>query len=227
MRNIITLVFILCLFSCSPSDSSESEIPAENKPPNAPQLVYPADNSLCVDSEIQFEWSNVDDPDLDEVSYRIEISENRSFTNIIESMNTENNNLAVTLSEGTAYYWRVNSIDENDNESDFSKVFAFYVEGEAMSNYIPFKAERISPLNNEELTSSSFTLKWEATDLDNDDLKFDLYFGISENPPLIAENLDSTEFEVSLESNTRYYWQVNSKDATSKSIGDIWVFFTK
>lgn len=62
-------------------------------------------------------------------------------------------------------------------------------------------------------TSLSPTLRWQADDPDGQSLTFDLFFGPSPLPPIVAEGLGNAEYRLdSLEYATTYYWRVLACD---------------
>ncbi len=71
-------------------------------------------------------------------------------------------------------------------------------------------------------------LTWSASDPDGDLLKFDLYFGKDEDPPLIVRDLDVKSYDPGpLEYSTTYYWKVVVKDEKGgKNESPVWKFTT-
>lgn len=229
MRILISFFIFVLITSCSGEDSPvpDKEVPEENTAPPTPNLIYPSNNLLCLSAGIVFEWSPVSDPDDDEVSYKFEVAHDRSFTSIVASGNLQAETYSTTLPKGKAYYWRVSSMDDNNNSSLFTSENAFYVEGDPASNYIPFKALQVNPVENSTIQGSKIVLKWQTEDLDQDELYYDIYFGTNSQPSLIAEKHNSNSYEVTLEPNTLYYWRITSSDGISSSIGDLWKFRTE
>ncbi len=198
----------------------------ENKTPTIPQLVFPEKDQLCLASELTFDWSEATDPDGEALTYQIQISTNRGFTGIVEDQLVNGTDLSLVVEGGQDYYWRVLAIDANNAKSDFSASAAFYVQGEATNNYIPFSPSLTSPELHAQVNSMNVNLQWEGADLDNDFLKYDIFLGLDENPGLFEADLTSNMLEVNLEPNQTYYWQVHVSDGTAKSIGEIWTFKT-
>src|SRR5690606_16356935 len=143
----------------------EEITPENNLPPSIPNILYPENNLLCLDNELTFLWSDVEDPEKDIVTYEVLISSNRAFTEIIARRISSNATIDVVLNKGKAYYWKVLAKDDNDNKSDFSEVSGFYVEGDPDVNYIPFPAKFIYPENDMLIASTTnINLKWETHD---------------------------------------------------------------
>ena len=71
----------------------------------------------------------------------------------------------------------------------------------------------LSPDDGEKDVKAELTLKWESKDPDGDEVRYDLYFGTSSNPPLLARDLKFGEYKVAgLSWDTTYYWKVIAKD---------------
>ena len=95
-------------------------------------------------------------------------------------------------------------------------------------NNLPATPSNPNPADGADNVSLDVTLSWECSDPDGDTLKYDLYFGTSANPPLIAEDLTEAKYSVSgLESGTTYYWRVVANDPHGvKTEGPVWTFTT-
>ncbi|MEE1962744.1 hypothetical protein V1387_08620 [Allomuricauda taeanensis] len=234
MKQPLYLFFCLLILSCSKGGSGEGEPQpdpsdgpnSENNPPEVPLLIFPDEDELCVDPELKFEWGNANDPDNDTVIYGLQISANRSFTEIIEDRVVTETNITLTMEVGQDYYWRVRAIDSKNSQSEYSKVWAFYVEGDPISNHIPYIPSLVSPPMGAEVTSASVVLEWQGSDIDNDSLSYDVYFGNSENPELYQSGVTQNSIEVSVSPNQSYYWKINVKDGYSTSNGETWAFTT-
>ena len=81
---------------------------------------------------------------------------------------------------------------------------------------------------NQIIQTNTTQLEWTASDVDNDPLTYDVYFG-TVNPPItkVAENQSAKTFDVTLNSSTSYYWKIVVNDGKGGiSIGQIWNFKT-
>lgn len=72
------------------------------------------------------------------------------------------------------------------------------------------------------------TLRWEASDPDGDELRYDIYFGTTSPPPLIATDVGVNYYEdlPPLDYGTTYYWRIVAKDYEYSTSGPIWSFTT-
>tara|TARA_R110001583_G_scaffold31233_3_gene107058 strand:+ start:6935 stop:7630 length:696 start_codon:yes stop_codon:yes gene_type:complete len=230
MKKFIYIIILgTLLWSCGGSGGDNPPVVIENKAPSTPTLIYPSSNLLCIENSISFKWNASTDPDAgDTVTYQIQIAKDNSFTQIVESISNTSTTRDITLEKGVAYYWRVSAKDTKNNTSSYSIVNSFYTEGNGVSNYLPFSAEIVSPNLNAVVQTNSTTLTWNASDVDNDPLSFDVYFG-TDNPPATktASNLTNKSLAVNLTSATTYYWKIIVKDDKGgETIGQVWNFKT-
>jgi subtilisin-like proprotein convertase family protein len=86
-----------------------------------PLLVFPDNNSDNHLNPLNLKWEK----DSNKLQYEVEIALDVSFSTIIESSITINENYTPNLLENsTTYFWRVKGVN-NCGESDFSEVFTF------------------------------------------------------------------------------------------------------
>lgn len=226
---IIIVLGLFLLLSCSNEDFPEgttiSDI--ENTIPTIPNPIFPINNLTCTNFNLKLEWGVVVDADFDDIAYQIDIALDNSFTNVLFSIVTSEPNWVFNLEKGTTYFWRVKAIDSEQNESEYSEVQSFFTEPEAGVNTIPYAPEIVSPALRETVSGSAITLDWNATDADQDPLLFDVYFGETNPPARVAENIEASTFDVNIAANKTYYWRIVVKDdQQGVAIGRVWEFKT-
>jgi len=226
MKNFIYLSIIGILFaSCGDSDETEPV----NVAPTTPTLSAPADNILCVDNTVNFQWNASTDANKDNITYLIQVAKDNAFSQITESVDVTTNNTSIVLEKNTAYYWRIKATDSKGLASAFSSTFKLYTSGEAVVNHLPFAPELVAPAINASLSTISANLSWNATDVDPDDvLTYDLYFGTT-NPPTakVSENMSSKSYATAVEAAKEYFWKIVVKDNKGgETIGQVWKFKT-
>lgn len=221
-------IFSSVLWSCGGGGGDNPPTPTPvNHAPTKPTLVDPINNSLCIDNVVNFQWNASTDSDGDAITYEIQVATDNQFSNIAHTFTQSATSKNITLEKGVAYYWRVKAKDSKDS-SDYSSTFQLYTEGEGEINHLPFSPALVSPDLNNVVQETSTTLEWTASDVDNDTLTFDVYFGTDEDPVTIAsENQTATTLDVNLEASTNYYWKVVVKDTNGgQTIGQVWNFKT-
>ena len=202
--------------------------PVENKAPSVPTLSKPDNNVLCIDNVVQFSWNAATDPDGDPVSYEFQIATDNQFSENLQNKTASSTSISIDLNKGVAYYWRVKAKDSKNASSNYSSSFSFYTEGEGQKNHVPFSPAIVSPALNEIVQEGTIKLEWNATDVDNDPLTYDVYFG-TVNPPTnkVAEGQSENSYSLDITSFTNYYWSVVAKDNKGGvTIGQVWNFKT-
>ncbi len=224
---ILTICSIL--WSCGGGGGDDPPPPPPvNKAPSTPTLVAPANNLLCIDDTVAFQWSTATDPEGDAITYQIQVATDNQFNQIIQSLNDSSTSLSISLEKGIAYYWRVKATDSKNASGSYSSTFQFYTEGEGVTNHLPFTPVLVKPALNDVEQGVTTSLEWTASDVDSDPLIFDVYLGTN-NPPItiISENQTGTTYTASLTASTNYYWKIVVKDDKGgKTIGQVWNFIT-
>jgi len=213
----------LLLGACAGSDSQNDGGSA----PSVPSLVYPSNNSLCVENPVLFQWGISEDPEEDSIVYEVQIAQDAAFASNAISLSGVSTQKSISLEANAIYYWRVKATDVQGNSSAYSSAFQMYTEGVATTNHLPFAPELVTPVLETEVQSSAATLEWTAVDVDADNvLTYDLYFGTN-NPPVekVVTDIATPTHTVSLEAATTYYWRVEVKDGKGgQAIGQVWSF---
>lgn len=232
MKNSIYLSIICLIFAACGGGGGDDPVnpPAENTAPSVPVLTIPADNKLCLDNNVSFQWNASTDEQKDAIVYQIQIAKDNAFTQIANTLdNSSLSTSALALEKNTAYYWRVKATDAKGLTSAYSSTFKFYTAGAAVVNHLPFSPELIAPTINAALSATTASLQWNASDVDaSDTLTYDVYFGTA-NPPTakVSENTSSKSFDVTLQPTTQYYWKIVVKDNKGgETIGQVWKFKT-
>lgn len=226
---VFYIIISLILISCSGEEALDptDDITGKpiNKAPSPPKLKFPQNDQACTYSTMTFEWESSTDPEGTNVSYEFEVSEKQDFVELYETVNTNNTFVSLDLEKGSTYYWRVLSLDAEGNKSDHFEIRSFFTEPSLTYNSIPQNPNSEKPLNNTTVDKSLTELEWASIDQDGDTLAYDVYFGTTNPPLLVQENLEETSFEVGLSEATTYYWQIIAKDTRgAKAIGPIWKF---
>lgn len=230
MKNFIFIYLSILLYACSGSDDSTPDPipPPVNKAPSTPTQVFPTDGLLCTENPLDFLWNASTDTDGDSITYEVQVATDESFSSDLQTKTPSNTSNTFTLLKGIVYYWRVRAKDSKNNFSDYSTVWKYYTEGEGITNHLPFAPTLIHPILNATIIDISTALEWSSTDVDADPLTYDIYFGDTNPPTLIQENISSTSYSVDLSASTTYYWKIVVKDDNGgQAIGQIWSFIAQ
>jgi PKD repeat protein len=118
--------------------------------------------------------------------------------------------------DGSRFY----AVSDNGSDILFNEV--------APAPVPPYLPADPSPAYGADQISLTPLLSWRCGDANLDDiLTYDIYFGTSSPPPLVASGVADTAYlPGTLNYFSTYYWQVVAKDGTSETAGPIWSFTT-
>jgi hypothetical protein len=123
----------------------------------------------------------------------------------------------------TTYFWKVTV---NDTYQNKTAMYHFTTAPEP--NQPPYPPSNPTPISGATGISIYTDLSWTCSDPDGDPLTYDVYFGVSSSPPLVASNISATTFDPgTLTYNTLYYWKIIAWDTHGASTaGSLWHFTT-
>jgi len=229
MKNSIYLSIACLIFAACSSGGGDDPVtpPVANTAPSVPVLTAPADNKLCLENVVSFQWNVSTDAEKDAITYQFEIAKDNAFTQLISTLESTSNLSNVLLEKNTAYYWRVKAKDSKGLTSAYTTTFKFYTAGTAVVNHLPFAPTLVQPAINSNILTTTATLQWLGSDVDTaDKLTYDVFFDTA-NPPTtkIGDNVSATTTTVTLEPTKQYFWRVVVKDNKGgETTGQIWKF---
>jgi hypothetical protein len=212
MRKILlAITIVIFATSCSKKDATPAT-------PTKASLTFPANNETCtqgtstsdVTSTILFKWSAASNTDSYELHYK------NLLTGAENTQNATQAQAEVILYKATPYSWYVISKSTKTTETAQSDTWKFYNAGSGIKNYAPFPADITAPVSGQNLsaTNGKITLKWTGSDVDNDIVEYDVYFGTTATPALLKSKIkESSLADVSVVAGTIYYWKVISRDS--------------
>lgn len=122
------------------------------------------------------------------------------------------------------YFAYTSKIKVSDRITNDIELFITSIES---VNNRPDKPTLILPLNDNIIGSNVFKFKWECKDIDNDTLKYDVYFrNLGSDFKIIANNITNKflNYEYKLNEVDQYQWYVVAKDKYTFSISDTFHF---
>ena len=228
---LISLFFLALITSCGGSDSGPST-PVINSPGKS-VLIAPVNNKTCengtnsstTQSTVAFSWNSASDTE----TYDLKIS-NLNTQEVTTQAGVTTTTKDVVLTRGVPYSWSITSKNKGTTTT-VSDTWKFYLAGNGVTNYAPFPASAVNPLPGVVVTPTNgkVTLTWETSDVEGSMLTYTLYFDTidGKQTPLDAnKNLTAKSKEVSVNSNTVYYWRIVTSDGTNTSTSVVYTFKT-
>lgn len=225
---------LLILMSCSGGgDGGDGGDGGTPTPPPTPQpvaatLIFPDNNSTCVEGQvvsesnnrITFQWNEAQNTD----SYTLVVKNLNTNQEINQSANT--NQAAVTLDRGTPYQWYVISKAQGTTSTASSATWKFFNAGEGITNYAPFPADAVYPARGARIqTSGTITLEWAGADVDDDISGYEVYLDTTADLSVEPVNSAESTLEVTVTSGQNYFWKVVTVDsAGNSSISEVFEF---
>ncbi|KAB1158602.1 hypothetical protein F7018_08265 [Tenacibaculum aiptasiae] len=213
-RNIYFILFSgLILTSCGGGSSAEDIPPAA---PTKATLVFPEQNSECNEgtiisdtkSSVTFNWSDA----TNTTNYEIFVK--NLDTDVTSTYTSSDSEKIITINRGTPYSWYVVSKNSGTQVAQ-SDTWKFYNAGKPVSSHAPFPADLVSPSMGANLSNSttSVSLKWTGSDVDNDISKYTIQLNITSPPTSSIGTVTTTSLDTNVSSNTTYYWRVITEDS--------------
>ncbi|HEU4928801.1 MAG TPA: FlgD immunoglobulin-like domain containing protein, partial [Candidatus Krumholzibacteria bacterium] len=192
-----------------------------NSAPSLPGNPTPQDNTAGQSPAPSMSWFCFDvDGNLQEFDIYI----GTTTTPPLVASGLTDPSYAPTLQLNQQYYWYVVARDALGLETQ-GPLWTFRTRS---NNLPPFPPQGPSPLNGESMVPVEVLLTWFGGDPEGDILTYDLYFGTSPTPPLIAQDLIEPQFDPGLlQRDTHYYWLVVASDGLSETSGATWNFTTR
>ncbi|WP_289039188.1 hypothetical protein [uncultured Zobellia sp.] len=224
----IYFILALLLSACSNGDDT-IQMPEAVNDPVAVLLVFPEENMECnegvilsdAQSKVTFKWS------VSEYTDSYEVNLQNLDTQNITKIESTTNSTDIILDRGSAYKWYVVSKSDKSIEIAESESWQFYNAAQGVVNYAPFPADATNPISGSNITSSSnkVTLSWEGTDLDDDIVDYEVFYGTANPPTSSSGVLTDTTFELDVTIGSTIYWSVKTRDKTNNfSVSEIFNF---
>ncbi len=191
-----------------------------NQPPMSPFNSSPSDSALDQSIAVNLSWS-CSDPESDPLTYIIYFGSSDN-PQIVSEGQADTLYKPDELDYSQTYYWKIVAKD-NQNNSTEGPMWSF-----TTLNGPPLPPSDPNPENGSEDLDIDITLNWSCSDPDGDPLIYDVYFGNSDNPPLVY--LDQEENRFNPEEMTfreTYYWKIVARDDHGNSAeSPTWIFST-
>ena len=204
-------------------DSLEIVVGIFNDPPVPPVNPSPENNTDSVSIYTDLTWE-CSDPDGDTLTYDVYFENSSTPQMQVSGMSGTTYHPGV-LQVSATYYWLIVAHDGHGHSAT-SEVWKFTTG--VPDNYRPEEPSNPSPGDMATGISITPNLTWTCSDPENDALTYDVYFGISEEPPLLVSTLSDNQYSPgTLDINTVYYWRIAAHDDQGNTTeGPLWQFTT-
>jgi hypothetical protein len=189
--------------------------------PFSPENPTPADGAVNQPLSLTLEW-DCSDPQGDPLTYDVYFGTSSDPPFITLDHPTDSYHFEGPLEPGVWYFWRIVARDTGGHVRS-GPVWAFQTFDDR-----PYRPSNPVPASGAIGQPASLTLSWHCSDPQGDPLVYDIYFGASLTPPLVAVGQPDTSYSTGpLLALTRYYWYVVARDDKgSESTGPMWNFQT-
>jgi hypothetical protein len=206
------LLVIIVVTSCSKEDN-QTDVIGEVLP-TAATLIYPDNNTECnegiivsdTETDVLFKWEEA----INTSSYVLTITNLNDATS--REIKTISNEVLIRVLRGTPYSWVVKSKANIGNETADSEMWRFYNAGLPEESHPPFPAQAVNPKMGVSVDPGDLTLRWEATDVDNDIASYTVLLDTNNPPVAEAGNPSINSLNVTVTSGIIYYWKVITTD---------------
>lgn len=181
-----------------------------NRPPAVPTLVSPADGATNVSNLPILKWI-CSDPEGGLLSFDLNLGTTTPPPLHSTGTSFAGGTIQVAVQVQSTYYWQI-VVRDAQGLTTSGPIWSFTTRDNtpptAPSYTYPFANETALPLNT--------TLYWQdASDPDGQVLKYDVYFGATPSPPLVASDITQTSFATPGPQDylTTYYWKILVRDS--------------
>lgn len=199
--------------------SFQINVSKSNRPPEAGSRFYPQNGANGISTDVIFSWE-FEDPENDQMVYDLYVGLTASPELIKKSINGSSYKIC-GLDHDKEYFWKIIARDTENNEKESNILFF-------TTNNNPSEFSEPFPSNNSVVYSNLTGINWNISDPDGDTLTYDIYFGKSSTPAIIAENTLQKPFPIEkLEVGKTYYWKIVARDGKGgRKESSLWSFET-
>jgi endonuclease/exonuclease/phosphatase family metal-dependent hydrolase len=200
---------VVCLLLCT------TIVFAAPPPPNQASAPSPVNGATAVPTTTVLSWAAASRAQR----YDVFIGTTLPPT-LVSADQTATSLQPAVLSSGTTYFWRVDSKSQSGTTTGVTWSFTT-----AAVTASPGAPASPSPADNATgVAATSTMLAWSAAARAT---SYDVAFGASTPPPLVAQQQTTTQFNPgALAAGTTYYWQVTARNSAGTNAGPVWRFTT-
>jgi hypothetical protein len=216
---IYCLLIIGIIIGCDSDNVTDTPV---NCPPDIPSNPFPSTGAIDVETNPQLTWQ-CSDSNGDTLNYDLYFGINLDLS-LLDSNLTQENYTPGQLEERTTYYWKIVAKDIH-NDTTAGPIWHFSTTG----NLPPTVPSNPNPPDGATNQDTSIQLTWQCSDPEDENLTYDIYFGIDSIPLLLDSNLVFNNYSAGhLQYDTTYYWKIIAYDVHQhQTEGPLWYFETR
>jgi photosystem II stability/assembly factor-like uncharacterized protein len=198
-----------------------------NTPPDTPDTPVPENGAVDQPTTLSLSWAGGDPDPGDTVTYQVYFGTDPDFGDNSTAMVATPSYTPAALALSQTYYWKVAALDSQNARTE-GDVWSFTT----ITSNPPLAPSNPSPADGAQNQSLLVSLSWSGSDPDTGDtLTYDVYFGLTSEPPLVRQNLAATTYSPLVQPLlplTTYYWKIVARDNNGLTTeGAVWSFKTK
>lgn len=181
----------------------------ENTAPTTPLVSGGAGvvSQHSLSPQVLLSWSNVVDPDLDDVNYRLRLGTAPEALALVQDSTATAYDLSPLF--GTTYYWQATAYDPFGALSTTPVVSLLTL----FQNQPPAAFAVLSGTGAVSTRDASWPLAWQpSTDADGDLVNYEFFLSTSPNTLAVVRVSTDTSYLLTLQFGATYYWQAVARD---------------
>ncbi|TYB98767.1 MAG: hypothetical protein FXF54_02060 [Kosmotoga sp.] len=189
-----------------------------------PEIEYLSpDNNSYINDDVVLSWEATDEDQGETLKFDVFLGTSpQDLSKEFEDITEETVELNGVLTQDASHFWQVVVKDKNAEVE--GEIWSFYV-----GNVPPSEPHSPSPSDGATNVSIDKTLSWQCSDLNKDELKYNVYFQKDdETPALIATDITNKDYDPgTLDYETEYFWRIVAEDPYGEvATGTVWSFET-
>ncbi len=201
-----------------------SFVTVANRAPSTPASPTPSDGATGASITQQLGWAACTDPESDPVTYDVYFGTTTPPPSVATNRTQTSYNPG-TLTFNQLYYWQIKSKDNHSNVTP-GPIWSF----RTVVNQAPSAPTNPTPADDAVDVQTNQNLSWTAsTDPESDPVTYDVYYGTTASPPVMAVNRTATTYNAGTWNlTTHYYWKIVAKDGQGNETSSaVWDFRTR
>ncbi len=173
-----------------------------------PIPILPANRDTVKTNVVQFSWAHPNKTG----SYKIGVFSDADLQHLVDQKEISDTTVFIELEKNGQYFWRINSIDQYNNQGDYSSTSTFYLNFDQIVDISNEEVVLKSPVSSGYISTTKISFWWDEVEGATDYLLQVVSPGFSEATNLIInEKLSGNSKDYELEEGD-YQWRVKASN---------------